>query len=178
VRPDFEGKEVVSYIDGSTMKFEPSKTKERRKNVSFSAIFGLSLLVIGLVVSIYFIRGPLGNAFSGSPIYVINSNADSIAQSLASIVNALQIQISNFAYSFIATSLTDYENHRTDTEYEDSMVIKIFIFQFVNSYGSMFYVAFIEQFTTFDDACSTDQCFSSLAVNLGIIFGKDRRSFK
>lgn len=30
----------------------------------------------------------------------------------------------------------DFENHRTNTSYEDSMILKIFMFQFVNSYAS------------------------------------------
>ncbi|RYH14491.1 hypothetical protein EON65_33545, partial [archaeon] len=48
--------------------------------------------------------------------------------------------------SIVANALSERENHRTDTQYEDSMIAKIFIFQFVNSYASFFYLAFIAQF--------------------------------
>ncbi|CAE7679401.1 Ano4, partial [Symbiodinium microadriaticum] len=49
----------------------------------------------------------------------------------------------NFIYSKVADILTARENHRTDTEFEDSMISKLFLFQFVNSYASFFYIAFI-----------------------------------
>lgn len=48
--------------------------------------------------------------------------------------------------SIVANALSERENHRTDTQYEDSMIAKIFIFQFVNSYASFFYLAFIAQY--------------------------------
>ena len=34
------------------------------------------------------------------------------------------------------------ENHRTQTEYDDALILKLFAFQFVNSYTSLFYIAF------------------------------------
>lgn len=37
------------------------------------------------------------------------------------------------------------ENHRTDTEYEDNLIAKTFMFQFVNSYASLVYIAFIKE---------------------------------
>lgn len=35
---------------------------------------------------------------------------------MASVSNAVQIQVMNFVYSFIANALSERENHRTDTE--------------------------------------------------------------
>jgi hypothetical protein len=46
--------------------------------------------------------------------------------------------------SVFARHLTDFEVHRTETEYEDAYVVKVCIFQFVNSYIALFYVAFIK----------------------------------
>ena len=34
------------------------------------------------------------------------------------------------------------ENHRTQTEYDDALIIKLFAFQFCNSYTSLYYIAF------------------------------------
>ncbi|KAK6044693.1 hypothetical protein COOONC_17802 [Cooperia oncophora] len=34
------------------------------------------------------------------------------------------------------------ENYRTDDEYEDFLISKIVIFQFVTAFGSLFYIAF------------------------------------
>lgn len=69
------------------------------------------------VVSIYIIRNALGKTIG------------SRAQLVASLANSLQIQVFNFFYSQLADYLTERENHRTDTEFEDSMIAKTFLFQ-------------------------------------------------
>lgn len=48
------------------------------------------------------------------------------------------------------------------------MIAKIFLFQFVNSYASFFYLAFIAQ--SLGD-CPVTGCMGTLATNLAIIFG-------
>lgn len=40
---------------------------------------------------------------------------------------------------------TQWENYRTKTDYEDALIYKVFLFEFVNSYGSLFYLAFFRQ---------------------------------
>lgn len=47
-------------------------------------------------------------------------------------------------YRKVAKRLTDWENHRTESEYENALILKNFIFQFVNSYISLFYIAFLK----------------------------------
>jgi hypothetical protein len=39
--------------------------------------------------------------------------------------------------------LTDWENHRTQTEYDDALIIKNFLFEFINNYFSLFFIAFL-----------------------------------
>jgi hypothetical protein len=48
------------------------------------------------------------------------------------------------------------------------MIIKIFLFQFVNSYASFFYLAFVAEGL---GLCPSGGCMSSLAINLAVIFG-------
>ena len=40
------------------------------------------------------------------------------------------------------------ENHRTQTAYDDALIIKLFAFQFANSYASCFYIAFFRGVST------------------------------
>ncbi|KAL1500636.1 hypothetical protein AB1Y20_013285 [Prymnesium parvum] len=63
---------------------------------------------------------------------------------VASILNVLWIQIMNNFYRKLARTLNDLENFRTETEYNDLLILKTFFFQFFNSYLSCFYVAFIK----------------------------------
>jgi hypothetical protein len=83
--------------------------------LSVFCISALILLVIGVVVSIYIIR-----------YAVSDSIGDANAQTLASILNATQIQIANFIYSFVANALSELENHRTNTEVRSLFCIRIF----------------------------------------------------
>lgn len=62
----------------------------------------------------------------------------------------------------------DFENHRTATEYEDSLVAKLFSFTFCNSYGGFIYLAFIGE-PVVGVACEYS-CMSLLSTNLTIVF--------
>ena len=44
----------------------------------------------------------------------------------------------------VATWLNNFENHRTQIEYEDSMIFKQFVFQFINYYFLLLYIAFLK----------------------------------
>ena len=45
----------------------------------------------------------------------------------------------------IAVRMTDWENHRTPSEYENSLITKVFCFQYINSYMAVFYELFWTQ---------------------------------
>ena len=47
-------------------------------------------------------------------------------------------------YDRLAVYLTELELLRTQTEFEDSLTLKIYLFQFVNYYTSIFYIAFLK----------------------------------
>ena len=57
-------------------------------------------------------------------------------------LNAVFIVVFNAIYRAVAVQLTAWENHRTESAYENSLILKSFSFQFVNSYTSFFYIAF------------------------------------
>lgn len=47
-------------------------------------------------------------------------------------------------YDRLAVYMTELELLRTQTEFEDSLTLKIYLFQFVNYYTSIFYIAFLK----------------------------------
>ena len=67
-----------------------------------------------------------------------------LAGPLVSSLNALQIQILNLIFNKVAVKLTNLENHRTQSDYENSLILKSYVFQFVNSFFSLFYIAFFK----------------------------------
>ena len=50
----------------------------------------------------------------------------------------------NVVYGRLAKYFNELENHRTDTQAEDALIQKTFLFQFANSYGALAYIAFIK----------------------------------
>jgi hypothetical protein len=72
----------------------------------------------------------------------------------------------NTIYGKVAITLVDLENWRTDTQYEDSLISKLFLFQMVNNFSSFIYLAFIKSKV---DGCPGG-CMVFLTTNLVIIF--------
>ena len=82
----------------------------------------------------------------------------------------------------MAVWLTDLELNRTQTEFDDSLSLKIYLLQFVNYYASIFYIAFFKgkfvgypgnynRFLGFrQEECSPGGCFMELCLQLAIIF--------
>lgn len=54
------------------------------------------------------------------------------------------------------------------SQYEDSLIVKIFVFLFVNSYASFYYLAFLAE--SIGD-CPVSGCMFTLAINLAVVFG-------
>ena len=47
-------------------------------------------------------------------------------------------------YGHFAAKLNNLENYRTETEFEDALIVKSFLFRFFNAYTSLFYIAFVK----------------------------------
>jgi hypothetical protein len=59
-------------------------------------------------------------------------------------LNGLFISLSNMLYAKAARHLTEWENHRTQSDFDDALIVKTMFFQFVNSYVALYYIAFIK----------------------------------
>jgi hypothetical protein len=168
-RPEFTGELIKSYIDGEEMIYYPPSKARRFVAVSQSVVMSFIAIVIGVVAAIYTFRFYLQ----------ARNDTSGAASTIASIINTVQIQVFNLIYQYTARKLTDLENHRTDTEYEDRLITKLFVFQFINSYASFFFLAFIAGNlerpdnvpTNYLGQCGATNCMEPLSINLAIIFG-------
>lgn len=109
---DFRGDDIKSFIDGSWIRYFPTKKRRSYLFQSSLGIIAMIVLVIGIVVSIYVMR------FAIRSLIGITS-----AQVVASIANSVQIIILNAVYTFIANVLTERENHRTNTDVSNIILI-------------------------------------------------------
>eukprot|EP01052_Picozoa_sp_SAG31_P044055 SAG31_NODE_7544_length_1659_cov_1.489103_2_plen_414_part_01 len=64
---------------------------------------------------------------------------------LSSVLNLVIIISFGLMYESIALKLNDFENYRTETEYQDGLISKNFLFQFVNNYFILFFIAYLQQ---------------------------------
>ncbi|KAJ8980895.1 hypothetical protein NQ317_011195 [Molorchus minor] len=99
----------------------------------------------------------------------------------AAFINLVCIVILNLLYDRLAEWLTEMELQRTQTEYDDSLALKIYMFQFVNYYSSIFYVAFFKGkfvgypskynkvFGLRQEECNPGGCLMELTIQLTII---------
>ncbi|TMS10427.1 Anoctamin-10 [Larimichthys crocea] len=64
---------------------------------------------------------------------------------IPSIIYAVVIEIMNLIYRYAAEFLTEWENHRLESSYQNHLVLKVLVFNFVNCFASLFYIAFAMQ---------------------------------
>lgn len=82
------------------------------------------------------------------------------------VINTLLINIWSLAWPRVAVYLNDYENHRTNTAYEDALVTKLFLLNFVNHFTCLFYIAFFQDGTMlFSNQGLRDTCVASKNIN-------------
>ena len=98
------------------------------------------------------------------------------------LINLVVILILQYFYEILAIWLTNAELHRTDKTYEASLTIKMFLFQFVNYYASIFYIALIKPLILYKptyldrhskalrfEECDVSGCVWELSIQLIII---------
>ncbi|XP_036395746.1 anoctamin-10 [Megalops cyprinoides] len=62
-----------------------------------------------------------------------------------SIIYAVVIEAMNRLYRYAAEFLTEWENHRLESSYQNHLVLKVLVFNFLNCFASLFYIAFVMQ---------------------------------
>ena len=65
-------------------------------------------------------------------------------QIISASLNLLVIVVFGGIYEEVANALNTWENHRTEQEFENALIVKIFVFQFINNYFVLFYIAFLQ----------------------------------
>jgi len=167
-RPEYTGEEMPSPVDGEEVLYYPQS--ELLKAISKSIVILLAIIVVllGIFASIFAL-----SAFINLDLDVhkdLSTSFMDFGQFIPSMMCALVILFASSSgyFEMIAVALTDMENHRTDTEYEDAMIAKTFMFEFFNSYSACFYVLFLKHYS-YNDSC-THGCIRDLHYLLGSIF--------
>lgn len=159
VRPQYYGFWETSTLDRRTLvKVYPIHRHVTRRTVAYVATLLCNLFMIATVLSTFAYRR-----------YLVKKDRPLSAQAVV-LLNALQMQLFNWGFSIIAFKLADWENHETDTQYSEAIVQRIFMFRFINSFLSLFYIAFVKHYA---EGCVElyGGCEIELASNLRVLCG-------
>ena len=165
-RPEFEAVASKTKIDPLTQQptpYEPLSSRICRGLMSWTVIavfvsqpllvfndvanfcqFQI-IVVIGTMVSVVCYRTVLNATLfsSGLNDYFVEKGGRLVISLSAALINLIVILILTKVYTWIALKLTEWERHRTQSQFENSFIVKMVIFQFANCYGTIFYTAFI-----------------------------------
>jgi len=190
VRPQYSA--VVKKLKKNPVndKMEPfMNRKEHCLKISgaFSVVLFFIAMVIAALVGVIVYRAAIFGILLSHGEGSLKENSKIFVTATAAIINLLVINILKVVYNRLAKMMTEWENPRTRTSYEKSFTMKMFWFQFCNTYASVFYVAFFksEQFTGWPghyrrfgsgnkyrlEGCSVQGCFLELCVQLVILMG-------
>lgn len=89
----------------------------------------------------------------------------SIGPYLAGTLNAVAITVLNSLFRSLALGLNEWENHRRASSFTQALVYKMFIFQFINCYFSLFYIAFVKPYRTRGIFGEEQECLGALRVD-------------
>ncbi|KTF78275.1 hypothetical protein cypCar_00042025, partial [Cyprinus carpio] len=146
LRPQFEAKysrkERVNPISGKPEPFQPFTDKLSRLMVSVSGIFFMISLVLTAVFAVVVFRLIAMEKFASFQWEFVKKNWQFATSGTGVCINFMIIMSLNVVYEKVAYLLTNLEHPRTESEWENSFALKMFLFQFVNLNSSTFYIAF------------------------------------
>ncbi|XP_061773248.1 anoctamin-3 [Nerophis ophidion] len=146
LRPQFEAKysrvERVNPISGKPEPFQPLSDKLSRLMVSVSGIFFMISLVLTAVFAVVVFRLIAMEKFASFNWHFVKKNWQFATSGTGVCINFMIIMSLNVVYEKVAYLLTNLEHPRTESEWENSFALKMFLFQFVNLNSSTFYIAF------------------------------------
>ncbi|XP_076642651.1 anoctamin-4 [Halictus rubicundus] len=187
-RPEFETTVKTFRINPVTREREPylpTWSKALRFCATGSIVFFMICVVLGAVLGTIIYRISLVSVFYSSGGPFLKKHAKIFTSMTAAIVNLIIIMILTRVYHRLARWMVNMENPRTQTEYESSYTFKIFLFEFVNFYSSLIYIAFFKgrfyvhpgdanaRTSNFvrikTDVCDPAGCLSEVCIQLAII---------
>ena len=170
--------------DTGKIIFRATKVKRfRRFAFVFSLVAFMIFLVIAAVIGVVVFRAAAFAVLSSNPDRTVQKRARIFTTALAACINLVAITVLKYVYNKLAVWLTNWENPATRSSYEDSFTMKMALFQFVNTFSSIIYIAFFKSEIIVGtpgrytrvlgkyrlNGCSEQGCFLELAIQISII---------
>ena len=149
-RPAFKGEYKTDPVTGIKKKIQRYRGWERfKRSLGFTVTIFFTVAVLSLIV------------------FLTTAKIDYFEYSTyISLFNAMQIKMMNIVHRIIARKLTEWENYEFDSEFNNALTIKLYLFQFINSYSSLFYIAFFKESSRCISGSVTGNCMKELQEQL------------
>ena len=143
-RPEFRGEFGINPVTGrDEVQYPFKKTLNKLLFVSFPVT--LLCLIIAFVLMLLSFEAEkwmtwlLMDEETGQ---ISTSITAQVLSYVPSVVYSVLVFVMNQYYLHLAHHLSEWENHRTQEQFERYVVAKLVLFEFVNSFLAMFYIAF------------------------------------
>lgn len=168
-RPQFHGdhKNPIrrSQVTDRQEIYYPSNKRFIIQSISLFIILLCLIVTIFSIGSIFLLEKYLIQEYSNN-MKDNNTISSSWPRYLCAFLLAGQIKVHTFLSSGIIEYLNEWENHQTETTYEDNLIFKTFIFEILNHYGALLITAFIKGIIF--NACTN--CLDDLRLLLICVF--------
>ncbi|KAA3681139.1 anoctamin-7 [Paragonimus westermani] len=166
-------------ITGALEPHFPQRRRIARVIAGLLLILLMMVLVIVFIVAVIIYRLLIMLALF--KVKLLRPNAGIYATMSAALVNLVLIMCLGKVYEKLAYKMTQWEMHRTQSAFENQLIFKVFLFQFVNFYSSLIYVAFFKGrfvgypgnyvyfFGLRNEDCDNGGCLIELAQQLIVI---------
>nr|XP_057912770.1 anoctamin-10 [Doryrhamphus excisus]XP_057912771.1 anoctamin-10 [Doryrhamphus excisus]XP_057912772.1 anoctamin-10 [Doryrhamphus excisus] len=140
-RPGFHGVLGFNPVTGREEPLYPNSKRQLRVYLVSLPFVLLSLYLALCVMMVYF-------QMEGWALLVHDREQGFLTGILVyipSIIYAVVITVMNALYRYAAEFLTEWENHRLESSYQNHLILKVLVFNFFNCFASLFYIAFVMQ---------------------------------
>ncbi|XP_077047577.1 anoctamin-8 isoform X4 [Agelaius phoeniceus] len=132
-RPQFRGTKRISPVTSAEEFYYPPW-----KRLLFQSLVSLPVCLACLILVFLLMLG----CFQLQELVLSIQELPRVLRFLPKIILAVIVTACDEIYKKVALWLNDMENYRLQSAYEKHLIIKMVLFQFVNSYLSLFYIGF------------------------------------
>lgn len=154
LRPEFHGELQTSLVTGKPERFYPTWKRILLYLLSFIFTLPFLLVAVGaMILSLNFngyVKDKESPIYLGTlarfsePGHLFAGDSPYYGWMVPTITHSVVINILNKIYRNVATTCTDFENHRTEQEWNSSVIIKKVLFELFDCYLPLFYIAFYQ----------------------------------
>ncbi|CAF2376820.1 unnamed protein product [Rotaria sp. Silwood2] len=185
IRPDFENEAIIKgekRLNPVTNRREPFILTSKRVPffiIAAAVVLVTMAIICGTVFATVVYRVQIDYILKQTSAKQYSSIIVTVTSAIMNLI--CSVLLSQFYY-WIARKLTDLELHKYQSKYDDSLTMKIYLFQFVNFYSSLFYIAFFKgrfdeypskygepSSKDFTEQCDPAGCFVELSIQFLII---------